>query len=117
MDGDFTANFAGKDWKQTCEDSGGMLKDVAFLRLDDAEEQDAANDRFTEEDYRQAVAPIEAEFSKWTGWVRADLVKKQSAATAAEQWNNISPLPGHVTNATRPGSGDFYATVIRTYFR
>lgn len=64
-DTDLTAVFSEKDDRLTCQD--GLLKDVVFLRLDDAEEADAEKALFNEEDFRQAVALIDEQFSTWEG--------------------------------------------------
>ena len=67
-----TATFTEADGKLTCADSEGLLADVTFLRLDDAEEIDAntlyeGSEIYTQEDIEEAMILVEDEFSKWEG--------------------------------------------------
>lgn len=67
-----TAVFAIKDDRLTCEDSEGLVKDVVFLRLDEAEEIDGqalyeGSAIYTHRDMESAFIMVENKFDTWEG--------------------------------------------------
>ena len=73
-----TAVFSIADDKLTCEDSEGLIRDVVFLRLDEAEAVDAealyeGSTIYSRGDVEEAYIIVESEFDKWEGCEMHDI--------------------------------------------